>query len=92
VQRITRSDLVAFHRSWFTPEGTTVVVVGDVPPTDVVQATERWFSSWQVARDPEPPLPEVAPTVARDLFVVPMMNKAQADVAYAVIGLRRGGV
>lgn len=89
VQRITRSDLVAFHRSWFTPEGTTVVVVGDVPPTAVVQATERWFSSWQVARHPEPPLPEVAPTVARDLFVVPMMNKAQADVAYAVIGLRR---
>ena len=89
VQRITRSDLVAFHRKWFTPEGTTVVVVGDVAPTAVIQATERWFSSWHVKRHEEPLLANVAPTVTRDLFVVPMMNKAQADVAYAVIGLRR---
>ena len=89
VQRITRSDLAGFHRKWFTPEGTTVVVVGNVPPNAVVPATERWFSSWEVERHPEPPLLDPPPTIARDRFVVPMMNKAQADVAYAVIGLKR---
>jgi zinc protease len=89
VQRIRRSDLAGFHRRWFTPEGTTVVVVGDVPPDAVVQATERRFASWEVERHPEPPLLEPPPTVARHRFVVPMMNKAQADVAYAVIGLKR---
>jgi zinc protease len=30
VGRITREHLVEFHQRWFTPEGTTVVVVGDV--------------------------------------------------------------
>jgi zinc protease len=89
VRAITRADLVTFHRRWFTPEGTTVVVVGDVTPTTVFQATERWFSRWRGERCPEPLLVEAPPPTARDFFVVPMMTKAQADVACGVIGVRR---
>jgi zinc protease len=89
VQAITRDDLVAFHRIWFTPEGTTLVVVGDVDPEAVVRAAVREFDSWDVARGPEPEMPPVHAPAARDLAVVPMMSKAQADVAYAFVGLRR---
>jgi zinc protease len=89
VERITRDDLVAFHRSRFTPQGTTVVVVGDVEPAVVVRAATNAFESWNVERPPEPPLKIVDHAAARRVDVVPMMNKAQADVAYALVGMRR---
>jgi zinc protease len=89
VQRITRQDLVDFHRAWFTPQGTTVVVVGDVDAGDVMRATRRAFDWRAPARATEPMLAGVPQRTARDLDVVPMMNKAQADIAYAFVGLRR---
>lgn len=89
VEAITRADILAFHRAHFTPEGTTVVVVGDVEPEAVVRASARELESWAARRESEPPVAAVAPLTRRDLAVIPMMNKAQADIAYAFIALRR---
>jgi zinc protease len=89
VGQIARQDLVDFHRQWFTPARTTVVVVGDVDAADVLRAVSSAFGGWRVAGAPQPPLRVVQPVIGRDFAVVPMMNKAQADIAYAFIGLRR---
>jgi zinc protease len=89
VQRITRDDLVTFHRTWFTPEGTTVVVVGDVDADDVMRAATRAFESWTAPRTGEPTLAIVPGSGTRDFEVVTMMNKAQTDIAYAFVGVRR---
>nr|MBA3270415.1 insulinase family protein [Acidobacteriota bacterium] len=89
VDAISREHLVEFHRTWFTPEGTTVVVVGDVDAELVVRASARAFESWNVTRFTEPSMQPVAQPTTRVAAIVPMMNKAQADIAYAVIGVRR---
>jgi zinc protease len=89
VSRITRDDLDAFHRLWFTPEGATVVVVGDVDEEAVVRASSRAFGAWRHPRPAEPAVPSVAARIDRDLAVTPMMNKAQVDIAYAFVGVRR---
>lgn len=89
VERITREHLVHFHHRWFTPEGTTVVVVGDVDAGAVVAAATRAFDSWAAPRAPELPMAGVPRGLARDVEVVSMMNKAQADIAYAFVGVRR---
>jgi zinc protease len=89
VARITRDHLVGFHRHWFTPEGTTVVVVGDVDADTVIAAASRAFESWASARAPEPPMASIPQGVSRDVAVVSMMNKAQADIAYGFVGVRR---
>ena len=89
VARITREHLIEFHQRWFTPEGTTVVVVGDVDADAVLAAATRAFSSWESPRAPEAPLASIPKGLARDLEVVSMMNKAQADIAYAFVGVRR---
>jgi zinc protease len=89
VQRIAQADLLKFHQRWFTPEGTTVVVVGDVAPDAVVAASARELGPWSATRNTESPLLPVGHSSKRDLAVVPMMTKAQADIAYAFIGVRR---
>jgi zinc protease len=87
--RITREDLVTFHRARFTPEGATVVVVGDVEPDAVLRASTQAFGGWTRGRTSEPPVPTVEPHTERDLVVTSMMNKAQVDIAYALVGVRR---
>src|SRR6202008_519943 len=47
------------------------------------------FENWEIARAPEPPLGIPLPPGRRGLAVVPMMNRAQADIAYGFVGLRR---
>jgi zinc protease len=89
VERITREDLVAFHQQWFTPEGTTIVVVGDVDADHVLRAASRAFEPWSTPRTGEPPLKSVAVNGARHCEIVSMMNKAQTDIAYSFVGLRR---
>jgi zinc protease len=89
VERITREHLVHFHHRWFTPEGTTVVVVGDVDADAVLAAATRAFESWAAPRAQEPPMAGIPRSLARDVEVVSMMNKAQADIAYAFVGVRR---
>ncbi len=89
VPQLTRADLVDFHRRWFTPESAILVIVGDVDPQQVLVAASKEFETWQTERAREPELPTPKPAHSRQLAVVPMMNKAQADVAYGFLGLRR---
>jgi zinc protease len=82
VSRIERKHLVDFHEARFAPSTTTVVIVGDVDCGRAVAAAERVFGTWR-----KPPVDEIAlphPTAAgsRQERVIPMMNKAQADIGY----------
>ena len=82
VERITRSSLQAFHAARFRPGALSLVMVGDVEPERAIESASRVFAPWQAA----PPAPAVFPAVPvareRRVRVMPMMNKAQADIAY----------
>ncbi len=82
VARIARADLAAFHRSRFAPSTLMVVVVGDVAQERATRAAEQVFGSWQAPGTPEMALAHPPAQRAREERVVPMMNKAQADIAY----------
>ncbi len=89
VQQVSREDLVRFHRTWFTPSSLSLVVVGDVDPHEVMEAVERLFGDWQGPAAPPLTLPPVPGPVTRRRLVVPMMSKAQADIAYGFVGIAR---
>ncbi len=89
VEQLWRADLIEFHSKWFTPETALLAVVGDVNPEDAVVTASEEFESWNMNRAIEPVLSAPSPPRARELSVVPMMSKAQADVAYGFLGLRR---
>jgi zinc protease len=90
VRAIERPDLVAFHQRWFSPSALTVVVVGSLPATALVEQASNAFGDWagngprRVLEVPDAPL-----AAARRLERLPMPDKAQADVAYGFIGVRR---
>ncbi len=49
VSRMTRQDLVNFHRTWFKPNNATLVVVGDITLHEIKPRLERLFGAgaWQ---------------------------------------------
>ncbi|MEP3051161.1 MAG: insulinase family protein [Erythrobacter sp.] len=36
-----------FHRRWYRPENTVIVVAGDAPPEMLAGLVEQWFGDWQ---------------------------------------------
>jgi zinc protease len=89
VESLDRNRLAALHTARFAPSDMSIVVVGDVEPAHAEAVVSRAFGDWKAA--PPPPVPEVAlaPATGRRQIVIPMMNKAQADIAYGFTTMRR---
>lgn len=47
VAKISRADLVAFHRTWFAPNNALLAIVGDMTSEEMMAAAEKAFGSWQ---------------------------------------------
>jgi zinc protease len=60
VSRITRDDLVRFHRTWFKPNHATLVIVGDVSLAEIQPKLTRLFSRWQAGDVPQKNIGTVA--------------------------------
>jgi len=64
-------------------------MVGDIEPARAIDAAGSAFGPWAAAAPPAFELPEVAPASSRRVRVIPMMNKAQTDIAYGFTSVRR---
>jgi zinc protease len=89
VEGLTREALTTLHAARFAPSELTVVVVGAISPPAMQSAAERAFGSWNTPRPAPMPVPRVNPAAERRRIVLPMMNKAQADIAYGFTAVRR---
>ena len=92
VQRIDAEALRAFHASRFRPQFLSLVVVGDLECARAIDVAAETLVGWE-GRAPiqedfswlaVPPAPS-----ARRVRVVPMMNKAQTDIAYGFTSITR---
>ena len=89
VENLTRDRLLQLHASRFAPGELTAVIVGDVDRSRAVDAATQVFGGWN---KPTPALFAVAPVAppgARQRVVIPMMNKAQADIACGFVAIAR---
>ena len=89
IENLTRDRLAALHAARFAPSVVTVVTAGDVDPEESLSAIERVFGNWKVSPPTPPPLFHLTPAKSRRRVDIPMMNKAQADLAYGFTTMRR---
>jgi len=89
VESLMRDELLALHGARFAPGELTAVIVGDVEMPRIVDAAGRALGGWQRPAPPPLAIPPVAPASARQRMVIPMMNKAQADIAYGFVTIAR---
>ena len=89
VAHITRDALLALHAARFAPSEVMLVVVGDVERAKVMDVAEAALGHWQAPAPPPIVVPRARPAVERRQVVIPMMNKAQTEVAYGFTSVTR---
>ena len=87
IARLTRDELVAFHRDWVRPEGATLIVVGDTTLDEIVPMLETHFGDWR-GTGPAPAAIDVAevarPDAAR-VFLIDQPGAVQANIFAAQV-------
>jgi zinc protease len=90
IKRITRDDLVKFHREHFSPRGMVIAVVGAVKAEEAVRQVKRAFGGWQVKGQKEAPelpsLKHLKKTVSKHHRI---RGKSQSDLVIGTNGPMR---
>ena len=89
LEAIGRDEIVAFHRAHVRPSTLSLAIVGDVPVRRAIEQSRAALEPWescQAARDVLPPA--AAPDGRRRRSIV-MPGKAQSDIAYGFVTVRR---
>ncbi|KUG26091.1 zinc protease [hydrocarbon metagenome] len=75
VVKIQRDDLVKFHKTWFKPNNSTLVVTGDISMDELLPKLENHFDDWEEGTVPKKNISKVNNS---EKPVVYMMNKTGA--------------
>ncbi len=79
IEDLEVGDLKAFHGRYFGPNTTTLVVVGQVKPDEVVAKLETLFKAWKPAEKVDVAIPET-PRKDAQRIVIPMMDKSNLEI------------
>ncbi len=89
IKSLTRDDLLSFYRTYYRPDTTVLVVVGDVNTADVVRQVTDAFGGWVRPTTPVPSL-EIAdvgtPAKAPAPIVIPLADAPQTSILFGYNG------
>lgn len=88
IQRLTRDDLVAFHRQWFVPNNAMLAIVGDLTAAEAFAAAEKAFGSWPRRDVPAVPITEPPPPTRR-MVVIDRPGSAQTEIRVGHLAVAR---
>ncbi len=88
IDAISRDDLVAFHRTFYRPTGTVMVVTGDFSTKALRQMVERTLGGWRAPDEPVPPLPPVPTMQPRGIYYAPKRDVTQSTILLGHLGFR----
>jgi zinc protease len=88
ITRISRDDLVAFHKAWFVPNNTLLAIVGDLTADEAFAAAEKAFGSW-AKRDVPAIKPVEPPPPTQRIIVIDRPGSAQTEIRVGHIGVPR---
>jgi zinc protease len=74
IKRLTRQDLIAFHRTTIHPNGMLMGVTGDFTKDEMLALLRKVFGEWQQGAVPELKIPDVS-KADRSQSVVRFVNK-----------------
>ncbi len=90
MQRITRTDLEAFHQAHYGPEGLVMVVVGAVEAQQCIDQIQAALGSWEnPVQVPVPALPDIAALKVSTRRHISLPGKIQTDLILGTTGLKR---
>jgi zinc protease len=90
IRRITRADIIDYHRRCFGPSGMKLVVVGAVEPQRAVDLVAGALGDWQNPDQPTAPvMPALRPLDQMERRHIALAGKVQTDLLMGGLGPRR---
>jgi zinc protease len=90
VKAITRGDIVAFHKAYFTPGHALITVVGDVDAAAVRRTVEQVLAPWPSGGSvPSFAYPAIAAPATTTIYLVDRPGAAQSSFAIGIPGPAR---
>jgi zinc protease len=90
VKALTRDDVVKFHRDFVTPEGSTLVLVGDVDEKSALRQIEEAFKDWKrVKRSAAMPYASITRMGGRAVRIVKKPEATQTQIRFACPSVAR---
>ncbi len=80
VEKITRDDLIKFHRVWFRPNNSTLIVVGDTTLGEVMPKLEKAFAAWKSGDVPKKNLATVALPSKSVVYIIDKPGAGQSVI------------
>lgn len=90
IASITRDDVARFHDVWFRPNNTTLVVVGDVRASHVMDVVRAAFGEWKRQAVPSSEYPKPPTPVATSVYLIDIPNAPQTYTYVGALGPARG--
>lgn len=92
VESITRADVETFWRTWYRPNNSTLVLVGDITVAEAMTLATRTFGTWERAAVPATPPLRATRTAATAIHIVDKPKAAQSSFRIGGIGVARSTV
>jgi zinc protease len=86
VAKITRDDLIKFHRTWFKPNNATLVVVGDTTMAEIRPKLEKLFAGWKSGDVPKKNIAKVAVNDRPAVYLIDKPGALQSVLIAGVVG------
>ncbi|MCZ2157531.1 MAG: insulinase family protein [Bryobacterales bacterium] len=80
VNRITLADLKKFHKTWFTPDNATLIVVGDTTMSEIRPKLEALFGTWARKTTPKIAVPEVKLPAQSKVYLIDKPGAEQSVI------------
>lgn len=89
VKTIARADLQRFYSTYYRPNNTTLIVVGDVSADDIDARLQKLFGAWKPAEVPAPKFGTAPAISGTTVFLIDKPGAPQSSFRIGSIGVAR---
>ncbi|HEX8618696.1 MAG TPA: pitrilysin family protein, partial [Thermoanaerobaculia bacterium] len=90
VKALTRDELVAWHRTWFHPNNSTMIVGGDITLQQAVTELERAFGTWKRGEVARRVVAEVPRSAGKKIYLIDKPDAPQSVIIATHVADRGG--
>lgn len=89
VEKITKDDLMKFHKDWIAPNNATLVVVGDITLNEVKSKLENLFKDWESQTTPEKNISSIDDNLKPTVYIMDRPGSQQSLILASSIAPKR---
>ncbi len=80
VKKLTRNEMVAFHKAWIKPNNAKLLIVGDVKMEEIKPKLEKLFKDWKAGETPKKTLAKVEMKKKSVVYICNKPDAPQSEV------------